>query len=85
MKDSDFVWILTDQEDGGYDIYKSKDSAMYAALNAIRASYGGTIPTDVLEDYCGSSHEDDFFIYLCEHQHRLHCFNLEVTVRVVRD
>ena len=85
MDNSIFVWVLTDGESNEYDIFKSKDGAMYEALNAIRASYGGTIPKDVLEDFCGSSNEDDFFIYLCEHPVGLHNFGLDVECRVVRD
>lgn len=85
MDNSNFVWVLTDEESNEYDIFKSKDGAMYEALNAIRASYGGTIPKDVFEDFCGSSNEDDFFIYLCEHPVGLHNFGLDVECRVVRD
>ena len=85
MDNSDFVWVLTDEESNEYDIFKSKDGAMYEALSAIRASYGGAIPKDVLEDFCGSSDECDFFIYLCEHSYRLHNFGLDVECRVVRD
>lgn len=43
MNNSDFVWVLTDGESNEYDIFKSKDGAMYEALQAIRASYGGII------------------------------------------
>nr|DAI62061.1 MAG TPA: hypothetical protein [Caudoviricetes sp.] len=85
MNNSDFVWVLTDGETNEYDIFKSEDGAMYEALKAIRASYGGIIPKDVLEDFCGSSNECDFFIYLCEHPGRLHNFGLDVECRVVRD
>lgn len=85
MSKSDFVWVLTDEEDGLYDIYKSKDSAFYGALEAIRESYNGHIPPEVLEDYCGSKEEDNFFIYLMEHPSRLHSFSLNVECRVVRD
>ena len=85
MDNSDFVWVLTDEESNEYDIFKSKDGAMYEALSAIRASYGGAIPKDTLKDFCGSSNESDFFIYLCEHPRRLHNFSLDVECRVVRD
>lgn len=85
MKYSHFVWTLLDEESVTYDFYASEDAAMYAALEAIRASYGGTIPTEVLENYCGSPHEDDFFVYLCEHKDVLHDFGLAVNFQVVRD
>ena len=85
MNNSDFVWVLTNEESNEYDIFKSKDGAMYEALKVIRASYGGTIPKDILEDFCGSSNEYDFFIYLCEHSYRLHNFSLDVECRMVRD
>ena len=85
MNNSDFVWVLTDEESNEYDIFKSKDGTMYEALSAIRASYGGAIPKDVLEDFCGSSNESDFFICLCEHPRRLHNFGLDAECRVVRD
>ena len=85
MNNSDFVWVLSDEESNEYDIFKSKDGAMYEALSAIRASYGGAIPKDILEDFCGSSDESDFFLYLCEHSDRLHNFGLDVERRLVRD
>ena len=85
MNNSDFVWVLTNEESNEYDIFKSKDGAMYEALKVIRASYGGTIPKDILEDFCGSSNEYDFFNYLCEHSYRLHNFSLDVECRMVRD
>ena len=85
MNNSDFVWVLTNEESNEYDIFKSKDGAMYEALEIIRASYDGTIPKDILEDFCGSSNECDFFIYLCEHPWELHNFGLDVECRVVRD
>ena len=85
MDNSDFVWVLTNGESNEYDIFKFKDGAMYGALNAIRDSYGGAIPKDILEDFCGSSNEGDFFLYLCEHSDRLHNFGLDVECRVVRD
>lgn len=85
MDNSNFVWVLTDGESNEYNIFRSKDGAMYKALSAIRASYGGAIPKDILEDFCGSSNECDFFIYLCEHTVGLHNFGLDVECRVVRD
>ena len=85
MNNSDFVWVLTNEESNEYDIFKSKDGAMYEALEIIRASYDGTIPKDILEDFCGSSNECDFFNYLCEHSYKLHNFSLDVERRIVRD
>lgn len=85
MKYSSHVWTLFSEESGTYDFYESKISAMYAALQTIRASYGGTIPADVLESYCGSSRKDDFFIYLYEHEDKLHDFGLAINIQTVRD
>ena len=85
MNNSDFVWVLSDEESNEYDIFKSKNGAMNKALEAIRDSYGGAIPKDVLEDFCGSSNECDFFIYLCEHPWELHKFGFDVESRLVRD
>ena len=85
MDNSDFVWVLTHEESNEYVIFKSKDGAMSEALKIIHVLYGGAIPKDILEDFCGSSDECDFFIYLCEHSYALHNFGLDVECRVVRD
>lgn len=86
MNNSDFVWVLTDGTTGDYDIYKSKDSAIYGIIEGLRAANDGNpIPEEWVEDFCDMKTEEDMFQYLMERPDKASYFDYNVECRVVRD